>query len=483
MARWRRSGATSVFDYGEAGRLLQQALKVQDVLDPNDKAKRCDLLAALGRALARSLQQDHAVGVEFTQALSLADEIGDRRRAAMICVWATMAIAAKGMAAHGSTELLQWAEKADRYAEPDTIERGWADSMLGWVECVRGNQAEGVPLLRRAIESARDFGDRELLARAASHWTWFGQVPWFDAEEAVQVAEDLVAARNNIDSMWAGYGTLIMYGRRQKAEAVGRAIKQLAATTGEVHHISVSHLVDLFSALMDGRLEEIIELLEREVAWRQEVGLPADLGQGAFVGFRALQYLNGVEDNTDSIVRRAVLEGVNVPVFRRLPMLPAHLGQVDEVNQRLDRMLKARPDLTTRDDMTMAFMDVAHLEAAVLVKHRQAAGLLIQRFADNTLVMSGVCVARILGGAAAFLGRYDEARAHYREAIRACAEMRFRPELALSRLQLAELLLEHYPAERKDALEHLDFAIKEFREMKMRPSLERALRRKEILRA
>ncbi len=57
------------------------------------------------------------------------------------------------------------------------------------------------------------------------------------------------------------------------------------------------------------------------------------------------------------------------------------------------------------------------------------------------------------------------------------------PWLALSRLQLAELLLEHYPSERKEALEHLDFAIKEFREMKMQPSLERALRHKDILKA
>jgi len=59
--------------------------------------------------------------------------------------------------------------------------------------------------------------------------------------------------------------------------------------------------------------------------------------------------------------------------------------------------------------------------------------------------------------------------------------MRFRPELALTRLQLAELLLEHYPDEKSEALEHLEFAIKEFREMKMQPSLERALRHKEIL--
>jgi uncharacterized protein (DUF924 family) len=34
-----------------------------------------------------------------------------------------------------------------------------------------------------------------------------------------------------------------------------------------------------------------------------------------------------------------------------------------------------------------------------------------------------------------------------------------------------------------EALEHLDFAIKEFRKMKMKPSLERALRHKDILKA
>jgi hypothetical protein len=61
--------------------------------------------------------------------------------------------------------------------------------------------------------------------------------------------------------------------------------------------------------------------------------------------------------------------------------------------------------------------------------------------------------------------------------------MRFRPELALSRLQLAELLLEHYPQEKSEAIAQLYFAIAEFREMKMQPSLERALRHKQILKA
>ena len=69
------------------------------------------------------------------------------------------------------------------------------------------------------------------------------------------------------------------------------------------------------------------------------------------------------------------------------------------------------------------------------------------------------------------------------KAIETAGKIRFRPEIALTRLQLAELLLEHYPEERAEAMEHLDFAIGEFRDMKMQPSLERALSHRDILKA
>ncbi|MGA3086100.1 MAG: hypothetical protein ABSE95_15110 [Thermodesulfobacteriota bacterium] len=59
--------------------------------------------------------------------------------------------------------------------------------------------------------------------------------------------------------------------------------------------------------------------------------------------------------------------------------------------------------------------------------------------------------------------------------------MKFRLELTLSRLELVELLLNHYPQEKSEAIAHLDFVIPEFRDMKMQTYLERALRHKEIL--
>jgi hypothetical protein len=45
------------------------------------------------------------------------------------------------------------------------------------------------------------------------------------------------------------------------------------------------------------------------------------------------------------------------------------------------------------------------------------------------------------------------------------------------------LLLEYYPDEKTEATEHLDFAIRELREVKMQPALERALNQRENLKA
>jgi len=193
-----------------------------------------------------------------------------------------------------------------------------------------------------------------------------------------------------------------------------------------------------------------------------------------------------------SVYLGASLEALEREITREVPvMVPdlclvqAHLGRKEEASEILDKYVVRRPGIGTTEDETGAWMDTLFLEAAVLVSYHQAAELLLNRLSGTGLCTPGIffttCIARHLGGAAALLKRYDEARKYYQEAIKACTEMPFRPELALTRLQLAELLLEHYPDEKKEALEHLDFAINEFREMKMHPSLERALRHKEIL--
>ena len=91
--------------------------------------------------------------------------------------------------------------------------------------------------------------------------------------------------------------------------------------------------------------------------------------------------------------------------------------------------------------------------------------------------------ARHLAGAAHLLDEPERARRYYAIALEAAGKIRNRPEVALSHLVMAELLLEHYPDETAEAQEHLDTAISEFRDMKMQGHLERALSQREILRA
>ncbi|MFN0071157.1 MAG: adenylate/guanylate cyclase domain-containing protein, partial [Chloroflexota bacterium] len=151
-------------------------------------------------------------------------------------------------------------------------------------------------------------------------------------------------------------------------------------------------------------------------------------------------------------------------------------------------------DFIAADDRSAATLVRYLLEAAVAAGHRHAAAIfesLAAPMADLLFTEAELtnCVGRDLGGAARLLGQPEKARGYYARGIAVCLKGRHRPELALCRLELAELLLDESEALtptlsqgerglRTEALEHLDFAITEFQAMKMQTFLERALRRK-----
>ena len=115
----------------------------------------------------------------------------------------------------------------------------------------------------------------------------------------------------------------------------------------------------------------------------------------------------------------------------------------------------------------------------MLIGDRDAAEVLAHRLADLSHFAADssylTCIARHLGGAAALSGRPDQARTYYQTAIKLTERIRNRPEAALSRFELSQLLFEKYPHEDGEARKHLDFARAEFRDMKMVSALDRAL--------
>src|SRR5262249_13481173 len=120
--------AADAFAHGEAARQLERALVVQDLVDPDDAAKRCDLLLLLGEALLPVGETDRVIEQIAPDALASAERLGDMSRAFRAC-----RLALDGHIAQGATssaalpDYLTWAERARGYATPDSTERVYAD--------------------------------------------------------------------------------------------------------------------------------------------------------------------------------------------------------------------------------------------------------------------------------------------------------------------------------------------------------------------
>jgi tetratricopeptide (TPR) repeat protein len=485
--------ATDVYAYGEAVRLLEQALKVQEVLDPEDKARRCDLVLTLGDALILAGQHERIIEAEASEALSLAEAIADNTRASRACLLAMKGLVTTGTIGVSSLEVEQWAARADRYAEPETIERAWADTMLGTVKRLLADSSpEGVALLNRALDLAHRLKDPETYWLATTIWLGAASAPQH-GEERLRLVQELAGqSRRGVNLLvlpavlWELVHVLIEFGQRRLAEDIMAEMKTLAERSGQSHLIIGSMLKDADIAMWDGRLEEAIGIRRRVLTCAEELGI------SEFAAFwttweilRARVHLGDAGRALEANLRGSRINPQNFGADLLLLFCLAHLGRYDEMAEILERLVMTRSNIGSVEDESIVSLDIILLEAAVLATHRPAAELLFRRVAGSNSKTSGLwlttCAGRHLGAAAVLLGRPDEGRTYYQKAIKDCTEMKFRPELALTRLQLAELLLEHYPDEKMEALEHLDFAIKEFQDMKMQPSLERALKHKEIM--
>jgi tetratricopeptide (TPR) repeat protein len=486
--------ATDVYAYGEAVRLLEQGLKVQEVLAPEDKAKKCDLLLALGDALILAGEHQRVVSTEAPQAFSMAEAIADNTQASRACLLAMKGLVVYGTVLMTSPEAAKWTARADRYAQPETVERAWTDSMLAWLQGSRVSVSpEGIAHARRALDLARRLGDPDTYWWTTGSWLVGATAPQHEDDRLRLVEELAEYSRAGVNlvilnfALWWMAHVFLEFGRCRRAEEIMAEMKALAERSAQLYLLVLSRVNDAIMAIWGGRLEQALTIRRDTLARAEELGIR--LYAAVFTAFviPARVHLGNPGRALEAILRGLTDLPQNVTGDMLTLYCLAHLGRYDEVAEMLERMVVARPGIGSAEDETNVWFEIISLEAAVLAGHRRAAELLLPRLAGSGCVTSGqmltTCAGRHMGAAAAFVGRPDDARKYYQEAIKVCTEIKFRPELALTRLQLAELLLEHYPKERAEALEHLDFAIKEFQDMKMQPSLERALRHKDILKA
>ena len=481
--------ASSVYAYGEAVRLLEQALQVQEVLDPDDRARRCDLLLRLGEALLPTGEPKRVIDVVAPAAFEVAESLEDHARASRACQLALMALINYGWAAMiASPEYRLWTERADRHAAPDSIDRVQADIALSDVALAHGDILEVWPLRSRALDLARHLGDPETLF-AAAYEIINSPAPLFENERLGLVEEFIARPREGVSArtlarlLWRSGLVLLSWGDRERAEVLWRQVADLAERTRNAYVLLLPMIIEGRLAALDGELERALATLERLADRSEELG-SAVIGRSVSLMFGRLPrlYLGHAlpapaAEPADASPLQAGFRWTGLLDHARATAMAGRRGEASALLG--DFLAEHAPRFA--EGNTYPFVVVGALEVAALTGDIDAVRELVPaaaRLAQRATLdmVDETCPARHLGAAAALLGDRTGARASYAQALELTERIRYRPEIALIRLQLAELLHDGSSADRAEAREHLTFAIGELQEMKMRPALERALR-------
>jgi hypothetical protein len=293
-----------------------------------------------------------------------------------------------------------------------------------------------------------------------------------------------VSPRNLASILFPAQRVYLDLGRRVDSD---RVIQQLASLAEKTHDDTVALIAEasaLVPMVLDGNLEEACRKRE-DLVTNQSHGTIA-LGNLVGPATRALVYLGRAEELNRRVEEFARSMGVaedRVAPAQTLRILAGITeGNSVQAESAFNGFWQRHGEKLQGLQATM--LDVV-LEGALALGKTKEVEELSRQLAPAADSFSNLLtsVRRHLGRAARLAGQLPEARSSYEMALAHCNQIHHRPELALTRLDLAELLLEHYPGEREAAIEHLDFAIAELQDMKMQPALERALRHRGLLKA
>jgi serine/threonine protein kinase/tetratricopeptide (TPR) repeat protein len=486
--------ATSVFDFGEAVRLLEKALQVQEVLDPEDKTRHCDLLLALGEALIMAGNPRRAFDHELEKAFQLAEETGSKPLTAKACVLSMTAMRFYywGRASF-SPEMVKWVERADRYAEPGTAERVKADINLG---IVKTSNQYNEPFeswtfyFDRALDLARKLNDPETFWEVAEGYlvrVWSPD----HAEKLLELADEvLLRSHSGVNireyAYAIGYAAFVFLGLAyyEKFKDTVNIIRQIATRSNQIHTKIGWLCWEIVLKTLEGDLSQAVEKSHElaDLGGKESLVEFVDVGINTVL-FIPLQYL-GI--GNDEVLNKSRSRTQDLTLQGKINSFLSN-NQFDKALELIDWFIELRMKRGPSQDETSSVTDVFLLETCISLNQTKAVQFLYNRLKDCRYVTTSgfgiTCTSLHLGRAAELLGLPDDALNHYKDALQVATAIHYRPEIAITRYRIARLLLKKDPEEKKPALEHLEFAINEFREMKMQPFLERALRHKEILKA
>jgi DNA-binding CsgD family transcriptional regulator len=457
--------AMSVFAYGEATRLLDRAIDLQEAYARPDETARCELLLQLGEVLVAAGDRLRIVDDVAPRALALARSLQHRTYAFAACRLALAVVVTSSEAG------LFWLEAAEAYVDDDPGRR----IALHRFRAIRAFHAGDFRLARDLLLEVLD------LARKHRDPAEFGLVSILVRLAVLDDAEGRAYIEDYASRSQAGVptpqraqlyldltGIPLQWGERMKARVMRDELATLARTTREYMADLMSTIVDATFAMLDGDLRGALDGFTTAVA--------ADRDPFSHI-LRArvacwLGELSVVEEEYDFFGRTPQL--VN-KYYRAL--LLAFRGQEENAREDLAVLVPALVEQAQREPISKWF-SATLLEAASLIGDEAAARDLAALVHDDEPPLRHpilVFQARHLAKSLQLGGRFEAARAKFLEAVGFCENLGYRPERALTQCDLAHLLLQHFPDQRSEAISYLDLAAAEFESLGMTLHLERSL--------
>ena len=475
-ARQAAEHALQQLAYEEAARLYRLALEALELTQPVDPIVRGELLLAVGDALTLAGSTADATET-FLSAANLA------RTASLPQLFARAALGYGGRSA--------WQRAgADGRVIPllkEALEGLGAEAPLLRARLLArlAGALRDEPSLepreshsREAVEIARRAGDDDTLAYTLVGLfmaTWGPEIDELVAitEEVSRLVEEAGLAERALDVLTLQGLVAWLTLSESDAEALDQQHSALAGQLKQPVQQWQSEMVNTFWALLRGEFAAAEGLAEE--ALRSAEGLRSDADCSYRLAMFALRRDQGRLSEIEDLIRSAVHE---YPGYRSfpcfIPLLEWELGREDDARRAFDELATDDFAALPRDSEWLFCLSLL-AEVAAHLHDGDRASVLYRQLAPygriNAMASGEVAlgpVARYLGILAATTSRWDEAAAHFEDAIAMNARIGARPLLAHTQHDYARMLLQRgQPGDRERARELVAEAIATYRELGM----------------
>jgi len=472
--------------FEDAAQHFDLALHAMERAGAGDPIERCDLLLAMGWALATGTGSRESYRRVFLQAGQLARRCQDADR---------LAQAAAGFAGYQWTGVPD--EEGQRLLEEALAALGSAETprraelllRLAWA-LFCGNQFERANAVQaEAAELAERLDDPNTAAfveyRRATLLT--NRVRPEELLEALDEALRLADEGGGFQRGFVGWilqhrvYALLRLGDLAGADA---AIARLAEE-GPWHHFARINLAQyaVFKAMLTGRFDDAERLIAEAQALASRSQDPGQLNALAAQTY-LLRRERGRISELEAGVRAAVEQYPGMPVWRcALARLFAELRRTEEAGQEFESMASSDFAVFSSADPLSPISLVLLAEVCVFLEDRRRAELLLELLRPHAHlnIITGSLAGyygsaeRPLGSLAALLRRFDESERHFEEALEMHRRMGARPWTAHTQHEFARMLLARGQARDRDrARELVGEALATARELGMVTLAERA---------